>query len=280
MTDENTSAPAEWLAALPEQLRDAPFLGKASSPEDAVQKLAHAAKLVGTSIRIPSEDASDDDREAFYNKLAEVPGVAKLPLSDDEEGMAALLSKLGAPETPEGYKPPELEDFSWDETTFNNLRKYAKDAGMTTAQFNKFAKQLAQEQQQSSQEQQQAAEEARKALRLDWGDTLEDREALIRGWMDKSEAPEDLRNMLDSRSLPLETMKWLHEVAKQFKGEVNPISKDREATKVVIDPAEAREKIATTLQDMTNMSPADPRYQDLQRKLIEYHRLANAGQAA
>ena len=123
-------------------------------------------------------------------------------------------------------------------------------------------------------------EEARKALRLDWGDTLEDREALIRGWMDKSEAPEDLRNMLDSRSLPLETMKWLHEVAKQFKGEVNPISKDREATKVVIDPAEAREKIATTLQDMTNMSPADPRYQDLQRKLIEYHRLANAGQAA
>ena len=278
--DETTNAPAEWLAALPEQLRDAPFLGKATSPEDAVAKLAHAAKLVGTSIRIPGEDASEDDKAAFYKKLAEVPGVAQLPLNDDEEGMSKLLAKLGAPDTPEGYKAPELEGFSWDETSFNNLRKYAKDAGMTTAQFNKFAKQLAQEQQTAGQEAATAAEESRKALRLDWGDTLEDREALIRGWMDKSEAPESLRNMLDSRDLPLETMKWLHDVAKQFKGEVNPINKDREITNLNVDPAEAREKIQATLRDMTNMPPTDPRYPDLQRKLIEYHRLANAGQAA
>ena len=166
METEN-KAPAEWIQALPEQLRDAPFLGKASSPEDAVAKLAHAAKLVGTSIRIPGEDATDDDRAAFYNKLAEVPGVAKLPLSDDEDGLAAILAKLGAPDTPDGYKPPELEGFEWDQATFENLRKYAKDAGMTTRQFDKFARQLAQEQlaQQQQAQQQQARPAPRRPAR-------------------------------------------------------------------------------------------------------------------
>ena len=279
METEN-KAPAEWIQALPEQLRDAPFLGKASSPEDAVAKLAHAAKLVGTSIRIPGEDATDDDRAAFYNKLAEVPGVAKLPLSDDEDGLAAILAKLGAPDTPDGYKPPELEGFEWDQATFENLRKYAKDAGMTTRQFDKFARQLAQEQLANSQASANARDEARKALRLDWGDTLEAREALIRGWMDKSEAPAFLREQLDGGNLPLETMNWLHSIAKQFKGEVNPISKDGQQPRPTIDPAEAREKIQATLRDLTSMSPVDPRYADLNKKLVEYHRLANAGSAA
>ena len=123
-------------------------------------------------------------------------------------------------------------------------------------------------------------DEARKALRLDWGDTLEAREALIRGWMDKSEAPAFLREQLDGGNLPLDTMNWLHGIAKQFKGEVNPISKDGQQPKPTIDPAEAREKIQATLRDLTSMSPVDPRYADLNKKLVEYHRLANAGSAA
>lgn len=277
MSEEQTN---DWLDSLPEPLREAPFIGKAESLDDAVSKLAHAAKLVGTSVRIPGVEDPQEDKEAFYAKLAEIEGVTRLPLMDDEEGLNKLLSKLGKPEDVAGYQLPEVADFEWDSKIGDDLRAYALEAGLTATQFKNFAAKIAQQELDASQSTQTSLEEARKALRVDWGDTLEERESLIRGWMDKSGAPESLRTLLDDRSLDIETMNWLHNTAKQFKGEVNPISKDGPSATPRIDPAEARQRIAQTLQDLTNMAPTDPRYKDLNNKLIEYHRLANSGQAA
>lgn len=278
MSEEHT--PAGWLTDLPEPLRNAPFLAKADSPEDAVGKLAHAAKLVGTSIRIPGEDASDDDRSAFYAKLAQVEGVAQLPLSDDEEGLSALLTKLGKPNEYTEYTLPELEGFTWDDTAGTELRKYALEAGMTQAQFAKLAGGIGEQQKTSEMTAQQAIEDSQRELRQDWGDTLETREELIRGWLDKSDAPQDIIELLNERELPLDTMKWLHELANQFKGDVNPISRDGTNNEPSATPEEARETIPRILGDMLSMRDSDPRYRDLQKKLLAMQKLANPDRAA
>lgn len=272
--------PPEWLNDLPEPLRAAPFLSKAKDAEDAVGKLAHAAQLVGTSVRIPSEDAAEEVKADFYAKLAQIDGVARLPLSDDEEGLNELLTKLGKPNEYTEYKLPDLEDFEWDEDNATQLRKYALEAGMTNKQFDKMARQIAQQELDADTASENELEVARKELRTEWGDTLEERESLIRGWLEHSEAPESMRELFEDKNLPLTTMNWLYQTAKQFKGNVNPITRDGKGGAPTVTPAEAREKIAATIADMTSMRETDPRYEDMKRKLVQLHRLANPQDAA
>jgi len=278
-TEYQTSTNEDWRSSLPEPLRDAPFIGKANDLDDAVGKLAHAAKLVGTSIRIPGEDASDEDKVRFYEKLSEVPGVARLPDPNSAEDMAKLLAKLGAPDEPQKYKMPEVDDFEWDEDVANDLRRYAQQAGMTPVQFEIFSKQIAEQERNADSESQREMEEQRKQLRLDWGETLESRENLIRGWLNKSEAPESMRELLDNRSLPLDTMNWLLSVAEQFKGDVSPVSKDA-PQEPELDPTSAREEISKILNDPAYFNAADPRHKDLVNKMVKMQRLANPKQAA
>jgi hypothetical protein len=270
----------DWKEELPEALRDAPFIGKAENMEDAVGKLAHAATLVGTSLRIPGEDASDEDRDAFFAKLTEVDGVARLPLSDDEEGLNALLTKMGKPEDHTGYKlPNDIEGFEWDETMGEALRQYAANAGLTTKQFDALSRQIAEQEQTAGREGNQALEDLRKELRLDWGDTLEDREAMIRGWLEKSDAPEDFKELFEERNLPLATMNWLHRTAKEFKGDVAPISKGQEGVPSMT-PEEARHRRGQIINDMVGMPQTDPRYRDLQKELVAVGKLAHGKSAA
>lgn len=272
--------PPEWLNDLPEPLRNAPFIGKAKDVDDAVGKLAHAAQLVGTSVRIPADDAPDDVKSEFYDKLAEIDGVARLPLSDDVEGLDALLGKLGKPTEYTEYKLPVVPDFEWDDDQGVELRKQALEAGMTAGQFEKFATQLAQRELELDTGALSAQEAARAALRTDWGDTLEDRESLIRGWMEHSEAPESMRELFEAKDLDLTTMNWLYQTAKQFKGSVNPITEDGRTPTPGVTPAQAREQIPKIIEDMSGMRETDSRYADLQKKLVNLHRLANPPDAA
>ncbi len=271
---------SEFTDQLPEALRETPWLKEAQSAEEAHNKLVHAAKLVGTSIRIPDAEADDDTKAAFYSKLAEVEGVTVLPTHEDIEGVVGLLQKLGYPEDHTGYKLPEIPDYEWNESQGETLRQYAHKAGLTPGQFDALAKQFAEQGQVTKAETENQLNEARKAIRMDWGDTLEDRESLIRGWLEHSEAPDSMKNLLKDRKLPLETMNWLHGIAKQFKDNVQPISSDGKGGEPVLTPGEAHEQIQNTLRDMTNMPESDPRYGPLKQKLVTLHKLAKGGEAA
>jgi hypothetical protein len=274
MSEEN------WQDALPEPLRDAPFIGKAENLDDAIGKLAHAAQYMGQAVKLPPQDASTDDLDAFYDKVKDVPGMAKLPALDDIEGTAALLAKLGAPAEHTDYKLPELDEYSWDENKGEALRQYAQKAGLTKAQFNQFALLMAEQDRQAGSEATTALEAMRKELRLDWGDTLEEREGLIRGWMDKSDAPESMRELLDNRELPLESMNWLYSVAKQFKGEVAPVARDGKGSTPDFTVEEARSKIQEILNHPAYFDAAHPQHQDMVKMMIKLQGLANPEAAA
>lgn len=269
-----------WKETLPEGLREAPFIGKAESPEDALGKLQHAAKLVGTSVRIPDADASDEDKAKFYERLTAVDGVARMPTHDDIDGVVNLLKKLGYPDEHTAYKLPEAEDFEWDERMGEDLRKYAHQAGLTPGQFEAFARQIAEQERGANLQHEESLNESRKALRADWGDTLEAREDLIRGWLKHSDAPPSMVELLDNRELPLETMNWLLSTAKQFKDEANPISRDGRRHDEGKTPEQIKTEISQVLNDLTSMRESDPRYPGLKRKLVELHGLASGHRAA
>lgn len=272
--------PDSWLDSLPEELREAPYIGKAESAADALSKIQHAAKLVGTSVRIPTEDSSAEDRAAFMERVKGIDGIAQIPTGDDIDGVMTLLGKLGYPADPTGYKLPEVEGFEWDEDVGADLKKYAHTSGMTPGQFDAFAKQIATQEKDAELTTGQALADQQRDIRTAWGDAMDEREALIRGWLTHSEAPASTLEMLNDRKLPLETLNWMLGIAQQFKGDVTPMSKDKQTTEPTLDPVEAKIELSRVLTELTGMRDSDPRYRPLQQKMVTLQRLASKSQAA
>jgi hypothetical protein len=265
----------DWRESLPEQLRDAPFLGKAENLDDAVGKLAHAAQVVGTSIRIPNADASDEAKAEFYGKLADVPGVARLPTPEDAEGMADIMSKLGRPEKAEDYLPAELEGHQWDDGALTDLKAYAHEAGMTNSQFQTLAQKVAEQQLSTSTATQQAQQEQRELLAAEWGEALPQNELLVKNWLEASGAPEAMRDMLEGKTLTAESLKWLHQTATQFMSEANPVNRDGASPTATVSPTEASARIGEILNNPAYFDSGDPRQADLRAQMLKYQALAN-----
>jgi len=266
----------DWKEALPEPLRDAPFIGKAETVDDAIGKLAHAAQYMGTAVKVPQQDAAPEDIQAFFDKIKDVSGVARLPSVDDPDGMTALMMKLGMPAESSEYALPEIEGFTWAEGVANDLRDYALQSGMTKAQFEKFSTLIAEQSLADNTQAERDLMDQRKALRDEWGETLENREAMIRGWLDKSQAPQEFLDQFENNALDVSTMQWLHQVAEQFKGDVSPISKDDNKSPDQVSPAEAREKIQEIFNNPAYFDAADPRQRDLMEKMLHYQKLVNS----
>ena len=73
-------APApDWRSAIPEDVRGSPSLQNIESIEDLATQFVNAQGLIGNSIRIPSDNASDEDRAAFRQKLLEKVEVSVSP---------------------------------------------------------------------------------------------------------------------------------------------------------------------------------------------------------
>ena len=73
-----------------------------NSVDDVMKSYTNLEKLVGNSIRIPSEDASAEAKAEFYGKLKGLDGVIVKPNSEAE--MGDFYTQLGRPESVEGYK--------------------------------------------------------------------------------------------------------------------------------------------------------------------------------
>src|SRR3990170_781823 len=83
-----SSGAADWRTGLPDDLRSHTALADIKDVGGLAKSFVNAQSLIGRSVRIPGEDASAEDREAFYQSLTKVPGVARLPDGNDEKAWA------------------------------------------------------------------------------------------------------------------------------------------------------------------------------------------------
>lgn len=180
MTDEavttetatQTPTQSSWHEALPNDLRGNESLSTIPDVQTLAKSYLDAQRHIGGSIRIPSNEAGDDDWAAFNKKLQDkVPGLVNLP-ADQAEAKKALLTRLGVPDTPEGY-----ESF---ESASENKRKFlqwAHEKGLTEDQ----AKAVAEIEQRRLQSRDAAKKkemaEANELLKKEWGLSFEQRVA-------------------------------------------------------------------------------------------------------
>nr|VFK12053.1 MAG: hypothetical protein BECKLPF1236B_GA0070989_102915 [Candidatus Kentron sp. LPFa] len=108
--DRTQDAGSDWRAQIPETLREDPLLSDIADIGALAEGYIGTNRLMAARIPIPGQDAPDEVRAEFKEKLAEVPGVLLMPEdTENAEAMNDLWRKLGRPETP--------EDYQWDAPT-------------------------------------------------------------------------------------------------------------------------------------------------------------------
>lgn len=109
ITLENAITP-KGLDVLSETYRNDPSIKDFKSIDDLAKSYVNAKSMIGNSLRIPSEDASDEAKAEFFKKLESVPGIVRF----DENKLDVIYDKLGRPQTPANY------EVKFDETLNKN----------------------------------------------------------------------------------------------------------------------------------------------------------------
>lgn len=230
------------LDAIPE-LRDDPSLKDFTDVTTLAKSFRDTKAFVGSSIRPPSENASDADKAEFYTKLQKhAPHL--VPLDDTNEAAQELVwSKLGRPKDPKEYdfKPPEGVTVDLD-----GLRAVAVATGMTKKQFEKAALAAATHAEKSAA--QRAADKA--ALKAEWGAAYDKKLADAADAAAKAEAPEPVVKAIAEGRLPSGELKLWANVAKSIGAEGTVIGKQGTSQAGgALTPAEAEAEISEIMRN-------------------------------
>lgn len=163
----------DWRQALPEDLRADTALKSINSLEDLAKGYVGISRMMGSRVPIPGKDAAPDIIKEFRSKIAGVDGVLLYPDEGDEQGMAQFLTKLGRPESPEGYKiqrPSNLpEGMPVDENMEKAVLQRLHKAGASNKQAQDIVGMLYEFQAKAYQADLEANQAARTALEQKWG---------------------------------------------------------------------------------------------------------------
>jgi hypothetical protein len=264
MSDEN-SGEASWKDSLPEQIREAPYFKNAESVDQVLADLSNAAAWQGNSIRIPGPDAGPDDIKAFQQKAIEkLPGLMPTPNAEDPDAVTAILGKLGAPESPDGYRAPD----NVDEAAIADLRAYAHEAKLTDAQFQQLASQMASTRQSAAEKAASDLEAQYTTLKTEWGAAYESRMQDVGKLL--ANAPESVQQAYRDNKLPTDQVRWLHTLS-ELGSEEAQVPGQEESREPIMTPGEATEQLAEVERRLfdRNTSPEEKKMlQDKRLKLM------------
>lgn len=259
----------EWATeALPESLQSIPFLKGAENAEQFVQRLTSAAEHMGNSMRIPGPDASDDAWKEFDAKLAEkIPGLQRFNFDSDED-RAAIMKKLGQPESAEDYGAEG--DGAW-------LADVALASGLTKHQFTKLVEGVTAANKTRAEnltaEQAQAIEQ----LHNDWGLSKPKKLEHIEGLLKLTGAPESQVTAFKEGNMDASTLKWLDSIAGQF-AEVAKFNTDRNDPDA-LTPVEAQAQIQELISN-PDYYAQNAVGEGLRKKMLELQKAANPGSSS
>lgn len=179
-TTDTNSAP-DWRSQLPEDIRDHSALADYKDIGGLAKSLIHAQSRLGNAVVIPDSDATPEALNSFY-------------------------SRLGRPETPDGYEisPAEGSTVKADDPWLGEFKKKAFDLGLTKSQTAALAQELITQTDNSFAEATQAAKQAQEetmaALAKDWGGKTEERTKLAQQLVAKY-GGEELQQLLTDSGL-------------------------------------------------------------------------------
>lgn len=166
---EVVATPFNFKEHLPEDLREDPSLKDIKDIDGLAKSYVNAQKMIGNSVRIPSEEASEESLNEFYRKLEKIPGVSRIPDFSDAEQADSFYRKLGRPDTPDDYKLEVPEDLEINKEVLTDFKGRAHKLGLTNQQTNALVNYEIERSQNLAAQQAQQVEASEKMLREQWG---------------------------------------------------------------------------------------------------------------
>jgi hypothetical protein len=123
-----------FLDALPEDIRAEPSLQSIKDITSLAKSYVSAQRMIGGSIRIPSQEAGKEQVDEFMKKLESVPGVTRIPDFSDKAAADAFFNKLGRPESPDKYEIKLDPKLSPSQEQLQTFLQEAHKAGLNRQQ--------------------------------------------------------------------------------------------------------------------------------------------------
>lgn len=238
-----------WIDDLPEELSDSlsdelktnPTVQNYKSFTDFVEGAVNTKAMVGNSIRIPGEDAGQEDWSQFTQKLqSRVPGVMLKPDFSEKEQAEEFWKLAGKPEDEKGYGLPE--DAKIPEPVADGLRKMAFESNLTKAQWQKFVDLFNSGETQRQENARTELETARNQLKDEWGMAFPERVEAARKINDEFYPGRDFE------SVSPKELKSLYSVYEATTGKGAQAATQPGGEKPMMTPAEAEEQAAEIMR--------------------------------
>ncbi len=169
----------------------------------------------GKSIRLPSEEAGDEDRQAFYDRLQEkVPDLMRKPTGENLDETLRALGHV----PPEEYVMPEIDSqgVKLNDAEAVAFQQVARKHGLTQAQYQGIVADMTQANIETALANQQASADDSAALQTEWGAAHESRIRQISNFAEASGAPTELVNALKAGQVKSATAKWLYSLVESY----------------------------------------------------------------
>jgi len=216
---------SDWRENLPEELQVNPTIKSTETIESMAKQLVDAQAYMGQSLKIPGEQAGDDDWKAFNQKLSEkVPGLIPSPDLDNSEQMEILYSTLGKPEKSDDYKVAQRDvpaGVELNNAPIDQFRGLAHKAGLNQKQFDSIVEGMTDEGVRGAEAEVQAHNESHRSLNSEWGLAADDRKKVA----DKTKR-EFFPSYGDINTLPVDTVKGLYNMGATLGEEATGLSAD------------------------------------------------------
>lgn len=244
-----TPGPDDWKSSIPEDLRNTTLVQETKSIGDLAKQAIDAQKMVGNSLRIPSDNAGPEDRAKFREKLrTHVPNLVELD-REDPTSLRALQRSIGLPEEAEGYVQPTIDvpsGLSIDMGAAEAFRPIAHKHGLSQEQYAGVIKDMSAGNVEVARKSLVHQQEQQELLKDDWGNAFDQKTKQALAAARATNAPEALIKAVEDGKAGAATMRWLAKVhdslGKQTLGAVD--SGGAPGSEAELTPGEAtRQKI-------------------------------------
>lgn len=271
----------EWQNTLPEDVRSWEEVKNSDSAEKFWGQMVEMRSHLGQSIRIPGQDAGEDDWKTFNEKmLTKVPTLMTKPDTSNEEQMAAVYAAMGKPDKAEDYAVPENLTHVKDDV-LKEAKERAHALSLNNAQFASMVKGLDERLTTQNTTVAQTLEKDQEQLKQQWGAAFDQNYSAVLKFLQDTNAPEALQKSAVDKTLAPDVAAWVMAQHKAVHGEGSGSATDN-STGDVITPAEAQMQISEILnnKDHAYWKPHDPAHKLAMERMVKLHKLKGAAPPA
>lgn len=271
------SVVANWRDSLPEDLKGSASLANFSDIPALAKSYTELVSYQGASIRIPGEDAGDEQRTEFVNKLLDkVPNVMLKPDLDSPEQTREFYRTMGMPAEAKDYGSPDADGTDINSDRVTAFQEIAHKAGLSKDQFKAQITEILAQDVAESEAATKAQEEGLEGLYKEWGLATDERmnQALLIA--QKTGAPEYMIEAMKEKNLPADVLQWIYGISEAIgQGEGTNLANNDASEQGRMTPDEANAKIQEIMGNQKH--PYFHGDKNAMMKMLELQAAANPG---